>query len=97
VLYNPPADTQAFDGYYFNTHIPIAKQIPGLRRYVVNQGPVMAADGSSPYHLVAELEFDSMAAIQQGLGSPEGQGRGVRRPELRHRRATILMFDDQEV
>lgn len=97
VMYNPPADAQAFDNYYFNAHVPIAKKIPGLRRYVVNQGPIVAGDGSAPYHLVAELVFDSMAAIQQGMGSPEGQAAVADVPNFATGGATMLMFDEQEV
>ena len=40
VLYKAPKDTTAFDKYYFETHVPIAKKIPGLRKYEVSQGPV---------------------------------------------------------
>ena len=32
VLYKRPKDPKAFDAYYFSTHVPIAKKIPGLRR-----------------------------------------------------------------
>jgi uncharacterized protein (TIGR02118 family) len=96
-MYNPPVDTHAFDEYYFTKHISIAKKIPGLKRYIVNQGPVTAMDGSSPYHLVAELEFDSMAAIQQGMGTPEGQATVADVPNFASGGATVLMFDDKEV
>ncbi|MFO1397974.1 MAG: EthD family reductase [Burkholderiales bacterium] len=72
-MYRTPADTAAFDRYYFATHVPIAKKIPGLRHYEVTSGPVATMTGASPYYLVAALTFDSMAAIQAALASPEGQ------------------------
>jgi uncharacterized protein (TIGR02118 family) len=31
VLYSKPADTAAFDAYYFDKHVPLAKTLPGLR------------------------------------------------------------------
>jgi uncharacterized protein (TIGR02118 family) len=72
VLYNQPADPLAFDRYYFEVHVPIAKRLPGLRSYLVNSGSrTMVAGAKAPY-LIAELEFDSMAAIQSALSSPEG-------------------------
>lgn len=37
-LYQPPADVAAFDAYYYGTHVPLAKHIPGLRSYVTNRG-----------------------------------------------------------
>ena len=73
VLYGHPKDPAAFDRYYYATHVPIAKKIPGLRHYEVTSGPVTTLEGPSPYHLVALLSFDSLAAIQAALGTPEGQ------------------------
>ena len=57
VLYNTPADPAAFDRYYHQTHIPLAQTIPGLRSYLISNGPVQALAGSAPY-LVAILNFD---------------------------------------
>ncbi|MBK9115687.1 MAG: EthD family reductase [Betaproteobacteria bacterium] len=72
-MYKTPTDAAAFDRYYFGTHVPIAKKIPGLRHYEVTRGPIHSYDGSAPYHLIATLTFDSMAAVHAALGSPEGQ------------------------
>jgi uncharacterized protein (TIGR02118 family) len=72
-MYKRPADPAAFDRYYYATHLPIAKKIPGLRNYEVTSGPVTTLDGPAPYHLIATLTFDSVAAIQAALGTPEGQ------------------------
>ena len=33
VIYEKPADPTAFDKHYFNVHVPLAKRLPGLRRY----------------------------------------------------------------
>jgi uncharacterized protein (TIGR02118 family) len=72
-LYNKPKDAAHFDKYYFGTHVPIAKKVPGLRSYEVSSGTVGTPAGPSPYHLIALLEFDSMEAIGRALASPEGQ------------------------
>lgn len=71
-LYGHPTDPAAFDQYYAATHIPLAKQLPGLRSYTISRGGVGGPDGKAPYYLVAELNFDSVAAIQAALGSPAG-------------------------
>jgi uncharacterized protein (TIGR02118 family) len=73
VLYKTPTDPAAFDTYYFEKHIPLAKTIPGLRKYTVTQGPVVSPAGPTPLHLVAILEFDDMGAIQHAFASAEGQ------------------------
>ncbi|MGH6973834.1 MAG: EthD family reductase, partial [Stellaceae bacterium] len=33
VIYKTPKDKAAFDRHYFGTHVPLAKKIPGLRKY----------------------------------------------------------------
>ena len=73
VLYEIPGDTSEFDSYYFSTHVPLVNQIPGMDNFeVVVYGP--NPDGSPPaYHLIAGLYFPDAAALQAGLGSPEGQ------------------------
>lgn len=38
VLYKTPKDAAAFDKYYAETHIPLAKKMPGLRKYKVSKG-----------------------------------------------------------
>lgn len=76
VCYKTPADPSHFDSYYASTHIPIAKKLPGLRKYDVSAGPIMTPGGPASYHLIAELHFDDMAAIQAAFASPEGQAAG---------------------
>ena len=72
-IYQQPADAAAFDAYYFNKHVPLAKTIPGLRSYEVTQGDVMGMAGKHGVYLVAILEFDSLAAIGAAMASPQGQ------------------------
>lgn len=72
-MYRTPGDPVAFDRYYYGSHVPIAKKVPGLRHYEVTTGTVSGLAGPSPYYLIAELTFDSVGAIQAALGSPEGQ------------------------
>jgi uncharacterized protein (TIGR02118 family) len=72
-LYRQPTDATAFDRYYVDRHIPLAKKLPGLRSYEVTRGPIAALGGPTPYHLIAALSFDSRAAIDAALASPEGK------------------------
>ena len=72
-LYRIPADPAAFERYYFDRHVPLAKTLPGLRSYEITRGPIAAVGGPAPYHLVATLSFDSRAAIDAALASPQGQ------------------------
>ena len=72
-IYQQPKDPAAFDSYYFNTHVPLAKTIPGLRSYEVTRGDVMGMGGKHKVYLVATLEFDSMESIASAMASPQGQ------------------------
>ena len=72
-IYQQPTDPAAFDRYYFEKHVPLAKTIPGLRSYEVTRGDVMGMGGKHAVYLVAVLGFDSMAAIAEGMASAEGQ------------------------
>ncbi|MGC2300324.1 MAG: EthD family reductase [Acidobacteriaceae bacterium] len=95
VLYKTPKDTTVFDREYAATHIPLAKKIPGLRKYEVSKGPVTTPFGSSPYHLVATLHFDSMLAMQAAFASLEGREAGAHAGSLAD--LDILLFENHEV
>lgn len=96
VLYNAPSDVEAFDSYYYSTHIPIAKKLPGLLSYMVSAQPPRMLAGTAPY-LVAELEFSDMAAIDAALTSPEGQATAGDLPNFAHAGATIMIYETQSV
>ena len=96
-LYKKPANAAAFDAHYASTHVPLAKKIPGLRRYEVSSGPVASPQGDSAYHLAAILEFDSLAAIQAGLGTPEGQATAADLGQFAQAGVELLMFDTKDV
>jgi uncharacterized protein (TIGR02118 family) len=93
VMYKTPRDAAAFDKYYAEKHAPLAKKIPGLRKYEISKGPVATPAGPSGYHLVATLTFDSLAAVQSALGSPEGQAAGADVQNFATGGAELLMFD----
>ncbi|CAN5320240.1 EthD family reductase [soil metagenome] len=96
-LYKTPADAAAFDAYYYNTHVPLAKTVPGLRSYTVSTGTVASGAGASGLHLVAILGFDSMAAIQQAMGSPEGMATAGDLANFGQAGVDLLMFDSKEI
>ncbi len=97
VMYSKPSDAAAFDDYYFNKHVPLAKTIPGLRSYEVNAGPVATPQGPSPYHLIATLTFDSMAAIGAAFASKEGQATAADVANFAQAGVQMAMFDTREV
>jgi uncharacterized protein (TIGR02118 family) len=97
VMYKTPKDAAAFDKYYAETHIPIAKKMPGLRKFEVSRGPVATPAGPSAFHLIATLYFDSMAEIQAAFGSAEGKAAAADVPKFATGGADMLLFDTREV
>jgi uncharacterized protein (TIGR02118 family) len=93
VLYKTPTDKAAFDKHYAQTHIPLAKKIPGVLSYTLSDGDVATPAGPSGIHLVAILEFESLAAIAAGFASPEGQAAGADVATFATGGADLLMFD----
>jgi uncharacterized protein (TIGR02118 family) len=97
VMYKTPRDAAAFDKHYFDKHVPLAKKIPGLRKYEVNKGPVATPAGPSDIHLVAILHFDDMAAIQSAFASAEGQAAAGDLQNFATGGADLYFFDTREV
>jgi uncharacterized protein (TIGR02118 family) len=97
VMYKTPRDAAAFEKHYSEKHIPLAKKIPGLRKYQINKGPVMTPGGSASYHLVALLQFDDAGAIQKAFASPEGQAAAADVQTFATAGVDMYLFDTQEV
>jgi uncharacterized protein (TIGR02118 family) len=97
VMYKTPRDASAFDKHYFDTHVPIAKKIPGLRKYEVSRGAVATPAGPSSCHLVAILYFDDVAAIQAAFGSTEGKAAVADLQNFATAGVDILLFETRDV
>ena len=97
VMYKTPTDKAAFAKHHLENHVPMAKKIPGLRKYEISEGPVATPAGPSNYHLVALLQFDNMAAIQSAFGSPEGQAAAADLQNFATGGVDMVMFDTRPV
>jgi uncharacterized protein (TIGR02118 family) len=98
VMYKTPRDAAAFDKHYFEKHVPLAKKLPGLKKYEVSNGRVgTPGGGASAYHLIAVLSFDDMAAIQHAFGSAEGSAAVNDVPTFATGGVEIFMFDTRVV
>ncbi len=99
VIYKTPQDPAAFDQHYVEVHVPLSKRLPGLRKYEVSHGPIATPAGGPPLHMVATLQFDSLAAITQAFATPEGRACAADRRILAPRDEDVIMllFDDREI
>jgi uncharacterized protein (TIGR02118 family) len=96
VLYKTPKDPAAFEKHYAETHIPLAKKMPGLRKFRVSRGSVATPARPSGIHLVAILSFDNMAAVQSAFGSAEGKAAAADVPKFASGGADIMFFDTKD-
>jgi uncharacterized protein (TIGR02118 family) len=99
VIYQKPEDVAAFERHYFEKHIPLAKRLPGIRKYEVSRGPIMSPAAPTDAWLVGTLQFDSLAAIREAFASEIGQECAADRREYAPDPAKfqMLLFDDKEV
>jgi uncharacterized protein (TIGR02118 family) len=73
VIYKTPQNPTAFDKHYFDIHIPLAKKLPGIKKYEVSHGAVTSLGGAAAVYMIGTLHFDDLAAIRNAFASPEGQ------------------------
>jgi uncharacterized protein (TIGR02118 family) len=97
VMYKKPKSAEAFDKHYAAVHIPLAKKIPGLKKYDISKGRVGTPAGPSDIHLVATLHFDSLEALQAGMSSPEGKAAGGDLANFADGGVDLYLFDTREV
>ena len=70
-LYNVPEDPDAFDAHYRDVHSPIVARYPSLRNVRLTT-PVGAAGRPTPYHLMAEMVFDTDDDLSAAVMSEAG-------------------------
>jgi len=99
VIYRSPKNVEAFDRHYFEIHVPLAKKIPGLRKYEVSDGPIATPVGPADVHRIGTLHFDDHAAIEKAFASPEGRAAGADRRLFAPDDSGVQMFlfDNREV
>ena len=71
VLYSVPDDAEAFDAHYRDVHTPIVARYPNLRDMRLTR-PAGVGGRPSPFHLMAEMAFDSAADLDEALMSEAG-------------------------
>lgn len=73
VLYGHPTDSAAFDKYYHETHIPIARNIPNVKRAELGRIHSAMPGETPPYYWQAEFWFESPESLQEALTSEAGR------------------------
>ena len=68
-LYKQPADIDAFNEAYFNTHIPLVENVPGIVNTEFTY--IRATLQGEQYFLMTVLTFADKDSFKAGLNSPE--------------------------
>ena len=95
VLFGKPKDPQAFDKEYWEEHVPIAKMMPGLRKYTV-QKVLSPPRGEPAYYQVVELEFDNMETLKKATSSPAGRESTSHGAKMATGGMTIMFAESKE-
>jgi uncharacterized protein (TIGR02118 family) len=97
VLYGHPQDPAAFDRYYQEAHIPIARRMKGLKKWTI--GKVTGTPGGEPppYYYVADLYMESREEFEALLASPEGQAAVADVPNYATGGVTFVYTEVEEI
>ena len=97
VLYGHPEDPEAFDRYYNEIHVPLAKKMKGLKKWTI--GKVQGTPDGTPsdYYYIADLYADSREAIEAILESPEGKAAVEDVPKFASGGVTFVYTDVEDV
>lgn len=92
-LYRRPAESEAFDKAFSETHVPLVKKIPGLVRLDVMR-VTGAPRGEPEYYQISELSFESKATMDKAMASPENLEAGKNLMSFAHGLVTFLFVDE---
>lgn len=95
VLFGKPKDPEAFDKEYWDQHVPLAKQMPGLKKYTVNK-VVSAPRGEPAYYMMVELEFENMDALKKSLEASVSRESGRHGVKMATGGITFLYCESKE-
>jgi uncharacterized protein (TIGR02118 family) len=62
-----PGEIEAFEKYYWETHVPLARRVPHLRKLILTRIENGLDDAAAPFHRVAELLFDGPESVARAI------------------------------
>lgn len=98
VIYKTPKDFDFFEKHYFNVHLPLAKQLPGLLKYEINESSITSTTGHSDIYRIANLYFETMETMMSAFQSEIGQKCAVDRKILADNDSVqIYLYDTKNI
>ena len=96
VLYGHPDDPDAFQRYYHETHIPLARKMKGLKGWTIGMCEAAEEGEPPPYYMIVGLLAESREAMEAILASPAGQATVADVPNFATGGVTF-MYDNEKV
>lgn len=75
-IYAAPKDIEAFEKAYFESHLPLLKQVPGLLDVQVVKLTRVVVGNRAPY-MLATMTFADKDALKAAMASPEMAAAGA--------------------
>jgi uncharacterized protein (TIGR02118 family) len=72
VTYEQPKDQEGFEKHYFGVHIPLVQKLPNLKDATISR-VLQSQNTDKNLYLIAQLEYDNLADLNESLASPVGQ------------------------
>jgi len=91
VIYQRPDDPEHFKTYYAQTHIPLARQLPGLKASTYAYPAAIGPADNAPF-CIFQAWFDSADAMGQAMQSDIGKTVAADVPNYSPKGATIFHF-----
>jgi len=92
VLYGQPKDPAAFEKYYAETHMPIARKMD-VRKVELSKVIGTPTGGAPAFYRVADIYFDDLAHLQRSMSSPEGKATAGDLPNFATGGVTLLISE----
>ena len=93
VLYGQPKSPDAFEKYYAETHMPIARTIKGVRRIELSKVAQASGAPAPAFYRIAELYFSSKAQMDKVMATPEAKATVADLPNFATGGFTVLVSE----
>lgn len=97
VIYGTPTDPAAFDKYYREVHIPLARKMQGLTRWTLTWAQGQDGHLAEDIYLIADLYAESKEAMDAIFASPEGQAAAADVPKFATGGSTMVFGEEEGV
>lgn len=97
VHYGTPEDTETFDAYYTDVHIPLTLKMPHLKGFEISKGKVDCSDEARPVYLTAILTYANQADLEASISSEAGQDAVADVGNFAPGGLTLVTFETEEL